>query len=450
VSRCQPLGLSLADDPDPQVRFQTALALGNWDDRRAGEALAKLARRDGADRWMRAAIVSSAVPHVATLLAHLQNGDLGAAAPPAIVEPLLSVAGTMPGQGLNAAVARLIGEPAGQGGRYAPWQFAALCGLLDARNRSRKPLSLELDKPLAKLSEAARRLAEDNGAAEADRLAALRLLGHTAARNTADRDLLLGLLRPQVSTAIQQAAVAALGKTSDSTVPDMLVRDWKAHSPQVRAAILDALLSRPAWTASLLSSLEDGCVPPAEIDPARRQRLLGRRDPALKRRAEAVFAHQAKPRQAVVETYRAALAMRGDKAAGATVFKRLCASCHRLGNEGVEVGPDLATLSDKSPEALLIAILDPNRAFEAKYASFSIATVDGRVLNGLIAAESATAVTLRRQDGKEDVLLRSQIEEMAASGQSLMPEGVEKDLRPRDMADLIAFLVSQWSVVSGQ
>ena len=93
----------------------------------------------------------------------------------------------------------------------------------------------------------------------------------------------------------------------------------------------------------------------------------------------------------------------------------------------------------------MIAILDPNRAFEAKFANFTIATVDGRVLNGLIANETATAVALRRQDGKEDVLLRSQIEEMTASGQSLMPEGVEKDLKPRDLADLIAFLVTAGS-----
>ncbi len=113
-----------------------------------------------------------------------------------------------------------------------------------------------------------------------------------------------------------------------------------------------------------------------------------------------------------------------------------------MGKVGVEVGPDLATLNDKSPESLLIAILDPNRAFETKYVSFSVATVDGRVLNGLIASESATAVTLRRQDGKEDVLLRSEIQEMAASGQSLMPEGLEKDLKPNDLADLISFLVS--------
>jgi len=90
----------------------------------------------------------------------------------------------------------------------------------------------------------------------------------------------------------------------------------------------------------------------------------------------------------------------------------------------------------------LIAILDPNRAFETKYTNFTVATVDGRVLNGMIAGESATSLTLRGQEAKEDVLLRSEIQEMAASGQSLMPEGLEKDLKPRELADLMAFLAS--------
>jgi putative heme-binding domain-containing protein len=192
----------------------------------------------------------------------------------------------------------------------------------------------------------------------------------------------------------------------------------------------------------LLSALEGGRIPAGEIDTARRQRLVKSRDRSLRTRAEAVFAQQSQPRQAVVDAYRSALGMKGDPTSGSAVFKKLCASCHRLGNEGVEVGPDLATLTDKSPESLLVAVLDPNRAFETKYAAFAIATVDGRVLNGLISSESATAVTLRRQEGKDEVLLRSEIAEMTASGQSLMPEGVEKDLKPRDLADLIAYLVS--------
>ena len=164
----------LVDDSDRQVRFQVALAMGDWDDHRGGDALARLARRDGKDSWMRAAILSSAVPHVATLLSSLLGADEEGTPPPSeMVERLLEVAGALPGGGLNEAVAKTIGKPAGQGGRHAPWQFAALAGLLAARDRSKTPRSLDLDKPFAGLWEAARGLVKDDSASEADRLAAL-------------------------------------------------------------------------------------------------------------------------------------------------------------------------------------------------------------------------------------------------------------------------------------
>ena len=137
--------------------------------------------------------------------------------------------------------------------------------------------------------------------------------------------------------------MAALATTDDPKLADLLLVDWKGYSPSIRNAILDTLLSRTAWTSSLLSSLEDGCVPPGRDRPGAASAAAHARDSArLKSRAEAVFAHQSQPRQAVVDAYRRALAIKGDRAAGAAVFKKLCASCHRLGNEGVEVGPDLA------------------------------------------------------------------------------------------------------------
>ncbi len=115
-------------------------------------------------------------------------------------------------------------------------------------------------------------------------------------------------------------------------------------------------------------------------------------------------------------------------------------TCHRVEDQGIEVGPDLKTLTDRSPEALLIAILDPSRAFEPQYASYTIATTDGRVLSGMISAESSNSITLRREEGQEDELLRADIEQMAASGQSLMPEGLEEDLSSQDMADIITYI----------
>ena len=223
-------------------------------------------------------------------------------------------------------------------------------------------------------------------------------------------------------------------------MPERLLAGWKTYSPALRCSIIDILLSRRAWTLSLLAAIEAARVAPGEIAPAQRNVLLAHRDPETRRRAQTAFSHLEQSRQKVVDDYLPALDLKGDPAAGKAVFTRVCATCHRLGDLGVEVGPNLGALTEKTPETLLISILDPNRAFESRYASFTVATKDGRLITGLVASETANSVTLRRQEGKEDVVLRSDIEEMTASGQSFMAEGLEKELTQRDMADLLAFL----------
>ena len=198
----------------------------------------------------------------------------------------------MPG-GLSEAAVRSIGQPAGQGGRYAPWQFSALAGLLAARERARTPLSIDMDKPFAGLWESARKLVEDDSADLADRLAAASLLGHSASRN-------------HEPIATGSPACSGRGSRSHSSKrpspawharatrrsPNSCSRAGRRDSPQVREAILDALSNRREWNGALLSALESERIPPGEIDPARRQRLVNRRDPTLRARAEAVFAQQ--------------------------------------------------------------------------------------------------------------------------------------------------------------
>jgi putative membrane-bound dehydrogenase-like protein len=432
--------LASADDPESHVVLQVALTLGNWADPKAGEALARIARRYQNDRWIRAAVLSSAVPHVGTLLLGLF--EPGRESPSqAFVEPLVALAESTRNQAAITAVIQAIARPAGQGGVYAPWQFAALRGLLEASARSNHSIELNREQGLLKLLEAARKLARDDAAADDARAQVAGLLGFTASAHPDDRDLLVELLKPRLPIGVQQAALAALGRSADPRVADLVFRGWKTYSPQIRSSILDTVLSRKPWTGSLLAALESSTLPPAEVDPTHRAILLAHRDTDFRKRAEAVFAHQGLARQKVIDAYRPALQLKGDPSAGNAVFKRVCATCHRLGDVGVDVGPNLGALNEKNPEAILIAILDPNRAFEARYANFSVALTDGRVLSGLIASETASAVTLRRQEGKEDVVLRRDIEEMSALGQSVMPEGIEKDLTHRDVADLVAFLL---------
>jgi putative heme-binding domain-containing protein len=252
--------------------------------------------------------------------------------------------------------------------------------------------------------------------------------------------LLASLLKPQTPAVVQVDAVAAVARGRDPKLPETLLGGWKGYTPALRAAVLDTLLSRGDWTSALLFSLEDTCTPPGEIDPAHRLRLLKHSDKSLRARAEAVFGPEAGSRRDVLDKYRPALETAGDRNRGLEVFKRVCASCHKLGGVGTDVGPDLAALDDRSPEALLTAIFDPNRAFEVKFTEYTVHLVDGRVKTGMIASETASALTLRRQQGEQDEVLRADVEAMASSGRSLMPEGLEKDISPRDLADLVAFL----------
>ena len=113
------------------------------------------------------------------------------------------------------------------------------------------------------------------------------------------------------------------------------------------------------------------------------------------------------------------------------------------GGEGGKVGPDLTGMGTHPREELLIHILDPSRSVEGTFVQYSLATIDGRVLNGLLAAESRTAVELTDAEGKSHRVLREEIEEFAASKRSLMPEGFEKQLGADGMADLLAFLTKR-------
>ena len=147
-------------------------------------------------------------------------------------------------------------------------------------------------------------------------------------------------------------------------------------------------------------------------------------------------------RAKVVADYQDVLSLEGDLARGQTVFKKICSACHRAGNVGQQVAPDLASVKNKSNADLLVAILDPNREAQPNFNVYTVVTNQGRVYNGIIATESAGSITLKRAEAKQDVILRSNIDQMISTGLSLMPAGLEKDLKRQDIADVITFVKS--------
>jgi putative heme-binding domain-containing protein len=137
-----------------------------------------------------------------------------------------------------------------------------------------------------------------------------------------------------------------------------------------------------------------------------------------------------------------ALRLAGDKVNGQKIYLERCASCHRLGNAGHALGPDLATVKTAGKEKLLVNILDPNREVAPNYLAYLVETKDGQSLVGLIANETATSLTLRQAFGQESVLLRSNLQRFESQKLSLMPEGLDAGLSPQGMADLLEFITA--------
>jgi len=169
-------------------------------------------------------------------------------------------------------------------------------------------------------------------------------------------------------------------------------------------------------------------------------------EPDLRKRAQTLLAGRAAPdRQKVIDDYRSVLDLKADPVKGKLVFKNVCSTCHRLEDVGTEVGPDLrAALGNKTPEGLLVDILDPSREVDPRYVNYIVSTKAGRILTGIIVGEGASSITLRRAQKEEDVILLKEIEEkdgLIATSKSLMPDELEKQLPKQDLADLIGYLI---------
>ncbi len=332
-----------------------------------------------------------------------------------------------------------VGIKAGPAGKPEPWRLEAVAELLDALRDS----GLADDAAVRPSLDVARLILADQSAEPASRVAAARLLGRSRDSLDADRAELAGRLDPSEPAEVQLASIRALARRGDSASAEAILSRWSRLGPSTRLAALDALLARVETTERLVAALETGRVSTGQLDAARRERLLKRHAGPLRERAERVLGPigaGVASRQKVLDAYAPARSQPGDPTRGRAVFERVCASCHKLGGIGHEVGPDLAALTDTTPEGLSIAILDPNRDVDARYASYTAALKDGRVLTGLIVAETASAITLKRQDSQVDSLLRADLEELTTAGRSLMPEGLENDLKPADLADLLAFV----------
>ena len=141
-----------------------------------------------------------------------------------------------------------------------------------------------------------------------------------------------------------------------------------------------------------------------------------------------------------IDRYQRALSGERNVERGKQVFVKNCLACHKLNDEGHDVGPGLGTIINKPDETILLDLLDPSGRIEPEYRSYLVTTEDGRTFTGILVSESPTSVTLRKEKGTSESILRKDIEFIKASNVSLMPSNLHEQTNPQDVADLIGFL----------
>jgi putative membrane-bound dehydrogenase-like protein len=443
----------MADDPSPRVRFQVAFTLGEAHGVDVIDALAKIARGDLEDPWTQIAVLSSCRTIAGSLLESLAgDAQFIRNADAARLQFLTRLANLVGARAGDAELARALGLLAKNHKKSEEWQIAILTGLGQGMENSKRPMASlwsehppELEQPLSqarRFFEEAAVTAQDTTATIPSRISAIRLLGY-GPFPIASRTL-PNLLSPQNPSDIQLAGVRALSLHNDRTIAEILLASWAGYSPAVRREVLEGIFARGDRLRDLLKAMVENKVLAGQIEPFRLDQLRKHSNRDIRTKALALLTGQvAADRQKIVDSYRPALDLKSDTAHGKAVFKRVCATCHRLENEGTEVGPDLlSALKTKTAPGLLVDIFDPSREVDPRFINYVVINKAGRLFSGIIAAETASSVTLRRAERLEDTILRDQIEEIQASAKSLMPEDLEKQLNQQDVADLIAYLIA--------
>ena len=426
---------------------------GDLDDGRAPGALARIAARDVGDPWVRLAVLSglreTAWPFLQALLA-ANPGWLDAPTPDQarlLAQTAAILGARNKAEELRGLADRLI--PDGPGGSASGGRIALLAGLSDGLARAGRPLRDLLTNPpdewqqgiraITGLLERARAIALSERAAPEGRARALAVLARC--RPDLAAEMIPDLLAPGQPVEVQSAAARAIADVGSGDVVAEVLGLWGGLPTPIRREVLAAMLSSTPLISGLLDAIEDDTIALTELEPTDRDALRLTPDPELRKRVEALLAKSAPPdRGDVLRQFQSALTLPGDPRRGAELFARNCQTCHQHQGKGLRVGPDLSGVAGRPPSTLLKDILEPNADVSPDFINFLVVTRRGQVLSGLLAEETGASLKLRRAEGVEETVLRSEVEVFRSSGRSLMPEGLEQALGAQGLADVIAFL----------
>ena len=262
---------------------------------------------------------------------------------------------------------------------------------------------------------------------------------------------IIAQVTPQSAPELASGMVQALSASRAKGIAVILTERSRSLPPDFLKNSIRVLLSRPQSTLELLDLMEAGKLTISDLQLDQKQALRDHPNATVREKALAIMKSSGgvpnSDRQKVLDSFMSITEEAGNAGSGRAMYEKHCAACHKHGDLGVNIGPNLTGMAVHPKHELLLNILDPSRSVESNFRTYSIRTTDGVVLTGMLAGESKTSMEIINALGKKEVILRDDIEELVASQKSLMPEGFEGQMSRVEMRDLLEFLASKGKYV---
>ncbi len=287
-----------------------------------------------------------------------------------------------------------------------------------------------------------RKLVTNNGADAIQREQAMRALAQS--KDAAIVPALFNLINDR---AVADVAIEALRSFDHPDTATQLINRFGGLKDGNKARAIDTLSSRLAYALKLAQALESGKIDASELSASqvRQLRAFGNKDiDACLESKWGIIQETPEARLAAIEKWKQALTKdaiaKADKAAGAALFKKSCANCHKLYGEGGAIGPDLTGANRSNLEYLLINIIDPSAVVPKQFTTSVISLKEGRLVAGVVVAQTETSVVVQTE--KEQLTFaKDDIDQIKNTGKSLMPDGTLDTLSEEQVRELFRFLM---------
>jgi putative heme-binding domain-containing protein len=258
---------------------------------------------------------------------------------------------------------------------------------------------------------------------------------------------LLALLRE--TPVVRRAAVRSLAAYDHPDTAASILAIYSQADPATRQDALATLSARRSWAGTLLDAVDENRIPRGDLTAFIARQIHSLRDKSLSTRIEKLWGQiRETPREKArqIANYKQQLTSQeliaGDRARGRLHFEKLCANCHQLFGDGTAIGPDLTGAQRTNIDYLLLNLVDPSSSISRDFQMQVIETTEGRVVTGLVVAQSDHAITV--QTANERIVIPfAEIERQTESGVSMMPEGLLQPLAPDELRNLFAYLTGE-------